>query len=142
MNRIKVLKKESVTVNTNTKTFVVPKNEIWRIDTLYVNYTTNGNAGTRNLGYKILRKDNTIVSEDIADATQIATLVRRYNFNVGGKNALAFVDGLLHQRLDFYQLHPAYQLVVFDTKNISGTAGENLLVYLTGTIEYTVSKDA
>lgn len=64
----------------NVKTMAVPTGEEWIVQMVYVSYTSDATAGSRQLSVQILDASDNVLADFRAAATQAASLTRVYMF--------------------------------------------------------------
>lgn len=115
----------------NSKAFIVPNNEQWKICSLMALLTSIATVGNRQVAVSIYDSTGNMVIRSSAGAVQAAGLVRRYSFIQGATRETAFVatDELLCALPSDARLGPGWQVYVADTANIE--AGDTLAVSMT-----------
>lgn len=108
--------------NQNSKTFVVPNNELWKLNFAHCIYTSDSDVGNRTISLQVLDADSNLVIDLVAGAVQAASLTRHYAFMQGVYRETSFVNDELHVPVpvDCY-LSEGYTLKIFDGADIAAT---------------------
>ncbi len=114
-----------VTDDDSDKTFIVPVDRQWLVESIYVTLASTAAAGNRQLAVQILTAADVVVAEARAGAVQAASLTRRYQFALGAENMLAFMDtSFLTVGLPPLILPAGYKVRVWDNKAIAAAADD------------------
>lgn len=79
-------------VNDNDKTFAVPATQEWQLLWIYVAYTSDANAGNRQLQVNFITGGGVVFGQVRPNAAQAASLTRHYMIAPSLANQLAFYD--------------------------------------------------
>ncbi len=113
------------TANDSDKSFVVPGNEMWKLNFAHVLYVSSGDAGNRIVTIQILDEDSNVIVDFVAGAVQAAAATVHYGFLQGIFRETAVVNSELQVALaaDTY-LKGGYTLRVFDSAAIAAAADD------------------
>lgn len=121
-----------LTANDNDKTIQVPANYEWQILFVYVEYTSDANAGNRQLELQILDAGNTMIGQVRPGIVQAASLTRYYMFAPSLADLAAFrdTDYLMTPFPPTVFLPTAYSIRVFDNNGVSALDDFNFHIHL------------
>lgn len=111
------------TANENSKTFIVPNNVQWLIQSIYVVYIAANTGGDRQLEIDILDLEGDVVGMIRAGKEQAVNTTRKYMFAPGLTRLTAFYDTdyLTVPLMDDFVLLEACSIRIFDNNNVSAT---------------------
>lgn len=112
----------------SAKSWIVPNNELWKLNFVQAILTSSAVVGTRQLAVQVKDAAGNAVLDLVAGVTQAASLTQRYGFFQGVPRETALVAGSLQASLpeDLY-LPPGYTLRVYDSAAVDA-AGDTLTV--------------
>ena len=113
------------TLDSSNKSFVVPNNEIWKLNFAHVILVTTATVGNRQVTLYIKDASGNILIDTTAGTVQAASLTRHYVFLQGIYRETAFVNSELQVPLpmDAY-LGPGYTLQIKDEAAIAAAADD------------------
>ena len=111
------------TLNDSDKTFTVPAGAEWELMTIYVELTSTGTAGNRQMAIQFLDSADDVIGQVRAGAVQAASLTRYYMFGVGLVDLTGFRDtDFLMTPLPEIVLPAGFKVKVFDDVEQVGEA--------------------
>lgn len=112
------------------KTFTVPANEEWDILSIWVEYTSDANAGNRQLVVEIQDDGNDVIGQARAGTTQAASLTYYYQFAPDAEDLTALRDtDYLSTRIPRWILPASYIIRVYDNNAVS-VAGDDMIIQM------------
>lgn len=123
-----------VAVNDSDKIITVPAKKIWQINSIWINYTTNSTAGTRQLEIQLLNEAGGTLWPIPPGISQSASLNYNYVFSPTLGDLVAVRDGTnITTPLPITTLGEGWSIRVYDNKAITPTgSGETLIIAITG----------
>jgi len=120
---------ENDTPNDSDKSFVIPALTESQIQTIWVDYTSDGNAGNRQLCVELQSPGTDVVLQIRAGAVQAASLTRYYFFASGVVDMTAFrdTDYISNVFPSDLVIPAAYIIRIYDKAAISA-AGDDMVV--------------
>ncbi len=119
-------------MNDSDKTFTVPASTQWLPLTVWVEFTSTGDAGDRQLTVLITRADDSVVAEVRAPIVQAASLLRKYLFAVGVTDLTSFRDtDFISTPLPVMDLSAGYKIRVYDNNAVQ-VGADDMIVRVTG----------
>ena len=114
----------------SSKIFVVPSNEVWKINYLYAALTSTATIGNRWLALSVADAAGNILHSLSAGIVQAASLVRRYNFMQGAARETVVVSDEVTVPLprDIY-LGPGYTMTLFDRTAVDVAADTTTVAF-------------
>jgi hypothetical protein len=107
---------------TNTWTYTAPSGRNMRISWIHCVYTSDGNAGNRQIVLQVLDPSNTVITDFAAGAVQAASNAYHYAFMTGIYRETSFIDGELQVAIpNSLVIPPSYKLKIYDSAGVSGS---------------------
>lgn len=118
------------TANQNAKVVTVPAGYEYQVLWIYVAYTSDANAGNRQLEVQIRDGADTVIGDVRPGAVQAASLTRNYMFGPSLADLTAFrdTDYLMTPFPPTVFLPAGYDIRVFDNNNVSAADDFNLYI--------------
>lgn len=112
-------------VNDSDKTFTVPANKIWIVNSIWVELISTASAGTRQMVVQIQDGAADVIGEMRAGVTQIASLTKNYMFGQGVPDLVALRDTtFISTPLPPIVLPETFKVRVFDKAAIAAAADD------------------
>ncbi len=113
------------TADDSDKSFIVPGNELWKLNFAHVLYVSSGDAGNRIITIEILDENSNIIVDFVAGAVQAASATVHYTFLQGVLRETAVVNSEIVTALaaDTY-LKGGYTIRFFDSAVIAAAADD------------------
>lgn len=112
----------------SNKDLPVDAGEEWVVESLVVEYVSDGTGGDRQLVVELQDDSGNVLAKIAAGAVQAASLTRFYTFAPGLPLATAFADDTILAPLPEVLLKPSYVIHVQDQAAVSA-AGDDMHVY-------------
>lgn len=119
------------TTNDSDKTITIPNNEIWDLHHIWVELTSNGTAGNRQLEIQLQDNNSNVLGRWQASIVQAASLTRYYSFAGSNPDLLSFRDTSFLQSPIPAPLHlpSGFKIRIWDNKAVAPTGtGENMII--------------
>lgn len=123
-----------ITSNDSDKTITVPDKKIWQINSIWVNYTTNSTAGTRQLAIQLQSETGGTLWPMQTGITQAASVTYNYLFSPSIGDLVGLRDGTnITTPLPILTLGAGWIIRIYDNKAITPTGdGEQMNIVITG----------
>jgi len=123
------------TLNDSDKTFTVTASVEWHILTIWVEFTSTGTAGNRQLVVELQDNAADVIGRFIAGITQAASLTRYYQFGpaLADLEAERDADWIMTPFPPTIVLPAAYVLRVYDNNAVDAAADDMIVQILRGT---------
>jgi len=121
-----------LTANDNDKTITVPAGYEWQVLWVYVEYTSDANAGNRQLELRILDAGGNTIGQVRPGTTQAASLTRNYMFAPSLADLVGFrdTDYLMTPFPPTVFLPAGYSIQMLDNNNVSAADDFNFHIHL------------
>jgi hypothetical protein len=103
----------------NSKSFTVPAGKTWEIFAVYVEYTSQGTAGNRQVEVQVLDGSSNICMRERAGAVQAASLTNYYEFSPSLPRETAFTASMINCPLPWMIVDEGFVLKVYDSAGIA-----------------------
>ena len=122
------------TANDSDKSWVVPNNEQWKLNSVFVTLATTATAGNRVLTIEVQDELSNVIFALAAGAVQAASGTVKYSFAIGAPRETTAVNGylLVNCPRDLW-LSAGYTLRVYDSAAVDAAADDM-------TVSFQVSK--
>ena len=118
------------TASDSDKKLTVDSNEIWEILSIYIEYTSDGNAGNRHIQLRIHDTAPNDIGRLTPGVAQAASLTRFYTFAPGlPRDSSFFATTELYFPIPQLILPPSFGIRIFDASAVSA-AGDNMIVQM------------
>lgn len=105
---------------TNSWTYTNSTSDHLKVESLAVRYTSDANAGNRQIRMYLLSDEDVEARDTHAGAVQAASVDRHYDFSTGIFRETAFVDGAIQVPFPFsFYIPPGWKLKVADASDVS-----------------------
>lgn len=109
----------------SVKVFTVDANTRWKIDSIYVDYTSTADVGDRQLSVEFLDSSNAVLLQIRLPVTQAASLQRFYNIARGLPAQDAFYDtDVIMFPLPDIELTAGWKIKVYDINAVAAAADD------------------
>lgn len=116
------------TTNSSDKTFVVPGNELWKVNFSHLVLTTTADVGNRQMTFQIKNAAGDAVYDVTAGAVQAAGVTRHYAFMQGIFHETSFVANEIQIPIPQDCWLPAgFTLRVYDETAVAASADDMVL---------------
>ena len=112
------------TADDSDKSFTVPAGQEWDIQHIHAKLTSTATVGNRRLAVEVQDGSSNVLALVQADAVQVASLVRDYNFGPGLADQSAFVNTSLNSAFPVLRLTAGEVLRVYDIAAIDAAADD------------------
>lgn len=118
------------TANDSNKTFVVPNNEMWKINHAHIDFVSSAAVGNRIIQMDVINENGNVINSISAGVVQAASLERHYVFLQGIFRETAFVNGEVQVPIaaDLY-LPPGYSIKFYDVAAIAADADDMTVAF-------------
>jgi hypothetical protein len=117
--------------NDSDKTFTVPASTRWRVQSIWVEYTSTGNAGNRQLVIEIQDDGADVIFQIVPGLVQAASLTYKYAFAPGLPDMTAVRDSdFLMTPFPQFELGAGYKIRVYEKEQIDAAADDMVVQML------------
>lgn len=107
------------------KEFAVPAGQVWQVLSIWVELTTTGTAGDRQLAVQVRDGSDDVVAEVRPGATQAASLTRNYLLAGGLPDLTSFRDtDLMMTPLPMLLLPEGWDVRIYDNNGVDAAADD------------------
>lgn len=118
------------TANDSSKSWIVPGNELWKLNHAHIDLVTSADVGNRLIQMDVLDENSNVVTSITAGVVQAAGLTRHYAFFQGIYRETAFVNNEVQVPVpaDLY-LPAGYTIKFYDVAAIAAAADDMTVAF-------------